>query len=43
MMHRLRFIHDRNMDARFPPDRPSRLTVIHARWQNAHAGSPYPK
>lgn len=28
MMRKIRFVHDRDMDARFPPDRPSRVTVV---------------
>ena len=28
LMRKMRFIHDRKMDERFPPDRPSRLTIV---------------
>jgi 2-methylcitrate dehydratase len=43
MMHRMRFIHDRGMDERFPPDRPSRLTIVTRDGRKLTKEVPYPK
>jgi 2-methylcitrate dehydratase len=42
-MRKLRFIHDRNMDERFPPDRPSRLTIVTRDGRTLVKEVPYPK
>lgn len=43
MMRKMRFIHDRRMDERFPPDRPSRLTIVTRDGRKLVKEVPYPK
>lgn len=44
LMHKkMRFVHDRKMDERFPPDRPSRLTIITRDGRTLVKEIPYPK
>lgn len=43
MMRKMRFIHDRTMDERFPPDRPSRLTIVTRDGRTLVKEVPYPK
>ncbi len=42
-MRKMRFIHDRKMDKRFPPDRPSRLTIVTRGGRKLVKEVPYPK
>lgn len=42
-MRKMRFIHDRKMDERFPPDRPSRLTIVTRDGRKLVKEVPYPK
>lgn len=42
-MRKMRFIHDRKMDERFPPDRPSRLTIVTQDGRKLVKEIPYPK
>ena len=43
LMHKMRFVHDRKMDERFPPDRPSRLTIVRRDGRTLVKEVPYPK
>lgn len=43
LMRKMHFIHDRKMDERFPPDRPSRLTIITRDGRTLVKEVPYPK
>ena len=43
LMRKMRFIHDRKMDERFPPDRPSRLTIVTRDGRRLVKEVPYPK
>lgn len=43
MMRKMRFIHDREMDQRFPPDRPSRLTIVTRDGRTLVKEIPYPR
>jgi 2-methylcitrate dehydratase len=43
MMKRIRFAHDSDMDQRFPPDRPSRITVALRNGSRLTHEVPYPK
>ncbi len=43
MMKRIRFVHDSDMDKRFPPDRPSRVTVTLRNGSRLTREVPYPK
>jgi 2-methylcitrate dehydratase len=43
LMRRMRFVHDRTMDARFPPDRPARMTLVTRGGQSVSKELPYPK
>ena len=42
-MRKIRFVHDREMDKRFPPDRPSRVTLITRDGKKLVKELPYPK
>ena len=43
LMRKMHFIHDRKMDERFPPDRPSRLTIVTRDGRTLVKEVPYPK
>ena len=43
LMQKLEFVHDRSMDARFPPDRPSRMTIVMRDGRTFTEELPYPK
>ena len=43
LMRNMRFVHDLKMDERFPPDRPSRLTIVTRDGRTLVKEVPYPK
>ena len=43
LMKSMHFVHDKSMDARFPPDRPSRMTIATRDGRKLTKGIPYPK